>query len=309
LKRVLVTGATGFVGANLARRLLADGCEVHLLVRAESNLWRLEDIQGDVQLHAVDLQDSEALTQTIEAIRADTIFHLAVYGAYPFQTDVNTILQTNIIGTANLVQACAKVDFESFVNTGSSSEYGFKKIPPSETEWVEPNSYYAVTKVSSTLYCSYTSKVLQRPITTLRLYSVFGPYEEPSRLMPQLIQHGLQGTLPPLVSPDTARDFVYVDDVSEAYIQAAIHPNIELGEVFNVGSGIQRSLREVVEVAREILDIPQEPEWGSMQGRIWDSSVWVADISRIRARLGWEPRTDFRSGFTQMTEWFKEYYE
>lgn len=311
-KRTLITGATGFVGANLARRLLEDGWEVHLLARPTANLWRVESILPHLTLHRVDLNDAEGLAQVAQRVRPEIVFHLAVYGAYPFQTDVKAILQTNIIGTSNLVEACAKVDFERFVNTGTSSEYGFKNAPPAETELLEPNSYYAVSKASSTLYCSYTSKALKRPMTTLRLYSVYGPYEEPTRLMPTLIRHGLAGTLPPLVSPDTVRDFVYADDVSEAYIRAATHPDLELGEVFNVGSGIQQSIRETVEIARDVLNIADTPRWGSMGGRLWDSSVWVADISRIRSRLGWEPKTDFKTGFARMAEWYKEhqaYYE
>ena len=89
----------------------------------------------------------------------------------------------------------------------------------------KPNSYYAVAKAAATMYCSYTSQKIERPITTLRLYSAYGPFEEPSRLMPTLIKKGLQGELPPLVSPDTARDFIYIDDVCEAYIQAGAQQN------------------------------------------------------------------------------------
>lgn len=307
MKRALVTGASGFVGANLVRRLLAEGAEVHLFTRPTSNLWRLEEIRADLHLHNVDLQDESAVQRAVAQIRPEWIFHLAVFGAYSFQTDSTRILQTNILGTANLVQACAKVDFEAFINTGSSSEYGFKDHPTAEGDLPEPNSYYAVSKVSATFYCSYVARVLGRPIPTLRLYSVYGAYEEPQRLMPTLIQKGLAGELPPLVAPDTARDFVYVDDVCQAYLMAAQSRTLEFGEVLNVGSGQQLTIREVVEVARQVLHIKQTPQWGSMPGRIWDSSVWSADNRRIRERLGWQPKLDFRAGFVKMVDWFREH--
>jgi nucleoside-diphosphate-sugar epimerase len=302
----LVTGATGFVGANLVRRLLDEGEEVHVFAREGSNLWRLNAILGDIHLHRIDLLDEEAVARAVEAIRPQTIYHLAAYGAYPFQTDVNPILLTNLLGTSNLVQACARIGFQHFVNTGSSSEYGFKSQPPSESEWLEPNSYYAVAKASATMYCSYTSRKIERPITTLRLYSAYGPFEEPTRLMPTLIKKGFLGELPPLVAPDTARDFIYIDDVCEAYLRTARSTTPELGEVLNVGSGVQCNIREIVDVARKVLGIAIEPEWGSMQARIWDSSVWVADNRRIRERLDWEPKFDLEKGFRAMVEWFKK---
>jgi nucleoside-diphosphate-sugar epimerase len=83
--------------------------------------------------------------------------------------------------------------------------------------------------------------------------------------------------------------------------------DLEHGEVFNVGTGIQRRLREVVEVVREVMGIQQAPQWGSMEARQWDTSQWVADIAHIRQVLGWEPRIDFREGFTRMVAWFREY--
>jgi nucleoside-diphosphate-sugar epimerase len=305
--RTLVTGATGFVGANLVRRLLDEGDEVHVFLREDSNRWRLAAIQDDLRLHMIDLRDEESVTRAVAAIHPQTIYHLAAYGAYPFQTEVNPILLTNLLGTSNLVQACARVGFDAFVNTGSSSEYGFKQHPPAETDLPEPNSYYAVAKASATMYCSYTSRRIERPITTLSLYSAYGPYEEPSRLMPTLIKKGLRGELPPLVAPDTARDFIYIDDVCEAYIRTARSKSLDFGEVLNLGTGVQRSIREIVEVAREVLNIEIEPDWGSMEARIWDSSVWVADNRRIRERLGWEPQFDLAAGFRAMVDWFREH--
>src|SRR5438094_903055 len=121
MKRVLVTGATGFVGANLTRRLLADGHEVHLFAREESNLWRLHQIRRDVQLHSVSLDERDAVDEAIQQIKPEWIFHLAAHGAYSWQQDVDRIFKVNVTGTINLVDACVRAGFESLVNAGSSS--------------------------------------------------------------------------------------------------------------------------------------------------------------------------------------------
>jgi nucleoside-diphosphate-sugar epimerase len=306
MKRIILTGASGFVGANLARRLLRDGHELHLLLRRNHHPWRIAAIQDDAQLHETDLSDEESLARIVESVRPEWVFHLAAYGAYAPQTDLRRMVWTNILGTMNLVQACLKTGFEAFVNTGSSSEYGFKDHAPAEDESLEPNSPYAVTKASATLFCRHTARSRQVHLPTLRLYSIYGPYEEPSRLIPTLIVRGLNGQLPPLVNPETARDFVYIDDVVEAYLLAATQSFEEHGAVYNVGSGIQTTMREVVEVARRVMNIEDEPEWGSMPARQWDTQVWVSDNSKIRNALGWQPRFTLEQGLRATVDWLKE---
>lgn len=310
MKRVLVTGATGFVGANLARRLVVDGHDVHLLVRPGlgpgSAAWRLDGLRAHSRLHHVDFaSDPDGLDRVVGEIRPEWVFHLAAHGAYSSQTDLHRMAQTNVIGTMNLVQSCLRVGFEAFVNTGSSSEYGFKDHAPSETEWLEPNSHYAVTKAAATLFCRYTAQSQRVHLPTLRLYSVYGPWEEPSRLMPQLIVRGLRGELPPLVDPRIARDYVYADDVTEAYLLAADTADQEPGAVYNVGTGIQTSLGELVGLVREVLPVTAEPAWGSMPARGWDTAAWVADSRKIRDELGWTPRSTLEQGFRAMVEWFR----
>lgn len=305
MKRVIITGATGFIGANLARRLLYDGHNIHLLVPPGYNTWRIAAIRTDVHIYEVDFTDGEALIRVVANIRPDWVFHLAAHGAYSWQTDIRQMVQTNIIGTINLVEACIKTGFEAFVNTGSSSEYGFKDNAPHETEWLEPNSYYAVTKASATLFCRYIAQSRGVHLPTLRLYSIYGPYEEPTRLIPTLILQALKGNLPPLVNPDIARDYTYVEDVNEAYILAAIRSKQEPGAVYNVGTGVQTSIRQVVEIVRRVLGVAIEPRWGSMSERQWDTNIWVSENQKIRNELGWQPRYTFEQGFRKMLEWFR----
>ena len=305
VKRVLVTGGSGFVGAALARRLLADGHEVHLLLRPGHVPWRLAGLEGDAQRHAADLRDADAVRSAVRAARPEWVFHLAVHGAYSSQRDPLAMVQTNVLGTANLVEAALDAGFDAFVNAGSSSEYGFKDHPPAETELPEPNSHYAVTKVSATLYCAFAARSRGAAITTLRLYSVYGPYEEPTRLVPTLIVDGVRGMLPPLVGPDVARDFVCIDDVAEAFVLAASAASPGAGAVYNVGSGRQTTIRELVHLARARFGVEAEPEWGSHAQRSWDTSVWVSDPSRIGRELGWSPAVGLAEGFDRFIAWFE----
>jgi nucleoside-diphosphate-sugar epimerase len=304
-RRVLVTGASGFVGANLARRLLDEGHGVHLLLRANHNPWRLEDIRKDVAVYEADLTDREGLQKAMNRARPEWVFHLAAHGAYPNQTDLDQMIATNIQGTANLLRAAERVGAEAFVNSGSSSEYGYKDHAPSEDELTEPNSHYAVTKVAATNLCRLAGQREGSRVVTLRLYSVYGPYEEPSRLVPTLIVQGLAGKLPPLVNPDVARDYVHVDDACEAFLLAASTPDQPPGVVYNVGSGAQTTLRQIVDATRQLLNVQAAPVWGSMPDRSWDTNVWVSDPSRIMRDLGWTPKLDLEDGLLTTIDWFK----
>lgn len=307
MKRVLITGATGFVGANLARRLLGEGHMVHLLVRPGHNPWRIETIRTQIRLDEVNLDDITQVKKVVQAIKPEWVFHLAVHGAYPFQTDLHQMIRTNIVATINLVEVCREAGCEVLVNTGSSSEYGFKDHAPAEDEALEPNSDYGVTKASATLYCRQIAKRYQFRLPTLRLYSVFGPYEEPSRLMPTLIMHGLRGEWPPLVDPAVARDYIYIEDVLDAYCLAVTQPSDDFGAIYNVGTGRQTALREVVEVVRQELGIITEPQWGTMARRDWDTHVWVADNHKIRQELGWTPRYTLQQGIGETVQWFRNH--
>ena len=278
---------------------------MHLLLRENHNDWRIRSIKKDVNIHIIDLNDAEALSSTVSSIHPEWIFHLAAYGAYSSQSNLHQMIETNLSATCNLIDTCVKVGFEAFINTGSSSEYGYKDHAPDECEWIEPNSSYAVTKAAATHYCRFIAQSKKVNLSTVRLYSVFGPFEEPTRLIPTLILEGMQGRLPALVNPTIARDYIFVDDISEAYLSLASNPVRISAKVYNLGSGKQVSLREVVEVAINELQITSKPLWGSMPDRQWDTSVWIADHSKITNDLGWKPTYSFIEGFRQTINWFQ----
>jgi len=309
MKPVVVTGGTGFVGANLVRRLVADGYQPHLLVRPGFSSWRIDAIRDRLTLHEVTLSDADRVMSVLKAIEPGWVFHLAAHGAYSWQTDDAQMHQTNILDTKNLLKAAITLGVEAFVNTGSSSEYGPKDHAPPESERAEPNTPYGRTKAIATYMCFSAAQIHGTPVRTLRLYSAYGPFEDPGRFLPSLIVHGRRGVFPPLVDPQTARDFVYVDDVVDACLRAAQHVGGEPGAIYNVGTGVQTTVGDAVHVARRVLRIPGEPKWGSMPARVWDTDTWVADSRKIRAELGWEPRHTFEDGFSRMAAWFDEHSE
>ncbi len=302
----LVTGAGGFVGANLLRRLLGDGYRVTGVLQPGGDPWRVAGLEDQARLVEVDLLDDEAVGRLVHDARPDRVFHLAAYGAYSWQQDVRRMMATNVRGTVALVEACREVDCEAFVHAGSSSEYGFKDHAPSEDEAIEPNSPYAVSKAAATMLCRQTARTDGFPAITLRLYSVFGRYEDPRRLVPALVARALRGELPPLVNPDVARDFVWVDDATEAFVLAAEQADDRRGAVYNVGTGVQTTVGDLVERARAVLDVKAEPAWGSMAERTWDTTCWVADVSRIASELGWKPQTDLGEGLARTSAWLQD---
>lgn len=307
MARCLVTGGTGFIGANLVRHLLAAKHDVHLLVREKHNPERIQQFKEKVKVNVVDLSNRKATEQLVSDLKPRMIFHLAANGAYSWQNDVDAIFQTNLTGLINLLESCAATGFDAFVNAGSSSEYGYKDHPPVEDELVEPNSYYATAKVAATQFCRFIAQSRKLPIATLRLYSAYGPHEDAGRLIPTVIRHGFEKSLPPLVDPSIARDYIYVDDVCSAFTTTA---NLlaaseipEAGAVYNIGTGVQTSIEQVVEAAKRLMNIRVEPVWGSMENRRWDTSVWVANNQKAVQQLGWKPQYNFEQGLAKTIEW------
>ncbi|MFA4871769.1 MAG: DegT/DnrJ/EryC1/StrS family aminotransferase [Patescibacteria group bacterium] len=306
---ILVTGGSGFIGANLVRRLIEDeNNEVHLILRNESDTWRLSDILDKVKVHRVDLVEREKIFEAVREIKPKTIFHLAVYGAYPFQKESSKIKTVNLDGTINLIEAGREVGFDIFINTGSSSEYGFKNEAMKEIDRLEPNSHYAIYKAAATMLCQYLAQQENLPIITLRPFSVYGPYEEPTRLISKLVVSLLNNICPPLVSPKTARDYIYIDDVIDLYLAAAKRPELA-GEIFNMGRGQQVDLEEIVATAIKIIGADVEPKWGTMPSRNWDQNIWQADISKTVKLLDWQPKNDLETGLKKTISWFRDNQE
>ena len=304
--RALITGASGFIGCALSAHLIAAGEEVHAIVRPESTSWRNAALQGAV-IHNGSILDAAWLDATLLAVRPNVVFHCAAHGAYSFQRDVRTIASVNVVGTANILHAAAAAGCPRLVNSGTSSEYGDCDHAPSEAEAPRPNGVYAATKAAATWLCSMRAEPRDMDVVTLRLYSAYGPFEEPRRLMPTLLAHALRSALPPLADPWIVRDFVYIDDVIDAYLTAARAPHPH--GIYNVGTGVETTLELLVAIVRDTFHIDVAPDWGAYPNRDWDVRCWRADATLITQDLGWEPRRSLRDGLRAFAAWLAEHPE
>lgn len=304
-KQVLVTGAAGFVGACLTRRLLDIGAEVHILTRERSDRWRLHGVENQLHDHRVDLLDKEKLKRIVAEVRPRIVFHLAAHGGYPFQVDTDRILQANLLGTANLIEALSGIDYECLVHAGSSSEYGLNRHPMFEEDVLEPISAYAVSKAASTLLCQALARTRDQPLITLRLFSVYGYYEEPSRMIPSVIDQCLR-RVDPVLGPGTqVRDFVFVDDVLHLFLAVGLARPVR-PEIVNVGSGIQRTVREVVEKIVAVSGAKVFPKWGALAVRPFEPTMWVANISKAKNLYHWEPMFSLDEGLRLTIDWQRQ---
>lgn len=301
---IVVLGAGGFVGANLLLKLLKYRDDVFGVIRSLPS-WRLESIDRQNIVEA-DLNDLAETRNMIESIRPGTVFHCVSYGAYSFEEDAALIYRTNFQSLVQLVEMLAETDMATFVHAGSSSEYGLNCAAPNESDTLEPNSHYAVSKAAASSYLGYVGKIRQLPVVNLRLYSVYGPLEDSSRLIPNVASKGLKGAFPPFVNPETSRDFIYIDDVCDAFILAAAHLVPDLyGKSFNIGTAQRTTMRDLARLAGEVFSIETAPEFGSMKARAWDLSNWYSDSSKAERLIDWSAKTSLADGLRLTADWVR----
>lgn len=303
-EKILITGATGFVGACLTENLVYEGNEVYVTARSSSNKWRLNEVINDIRICDVDLCDENKVNLLVSTIKPDKIFHLATYGGYSFQQDWEKIVNTNIKGTFNLLNAASRQDIKAFINVGSSSEYGTKSTSMKESDILEPINTYGVTKAASTLYGKMLAVNEHKPIATVRLFSPFGYYDDKNRLIPSVILSCLNHKSPRLASGDAVRDFIFIEDTIELLKLISNSKNIG-GKVYNCGSGKQHSVKETVSEILKNFQADLIPEWGSIEGRKSDTPKWESDMSLVMREFNWKPKYSFNEGIKKTVEWFK----
>jgi len=302
LKTVLVTGATGFVAANLIRRLIDMPYDLYTMSRPQSKIWRIKDIYNSLINYEVDIRDETAVTSAVKEIEPDVILHLATHGAYPrTQKDFDTIMDTNITGTHNLLNACAKLGFNHFIYTGSSSEYGVKDKPMKENDEIEPIDTYGISKATATTLCRTLALNDKLPITILRLFSVYGYYEAPTRLIPTLIRAQLKNEMVSFFEPYAVRDFIFIEDVVDVLANMIEKPTT--GEIFNVGFGEQHSVTEVLKIIMNLTDT-YIFQFDKLDERR-EPKTWVSDNTKLKQFLNWQPKFSLEAGLKKTVEWFK----
>lgn len=309
MNRVLLTGASGFIGANLLRALIDNNYSTDIVIRKDSNLWRINDLIDNVGVHFCTLTERDVIRKIIKEVEPQLVFHLASYGGHHEQNEPNMALMTNTIGTANIVDACIDSGVDCFINAGSSSEYGIKSKPMDETDLLEPINEYGVSKASATLYCQAVGKKMGYKIITLRLFSPFGYYEDPQRLIPYMINTCLEkGTLM-LSNPNTVRDFVFIEDVVDAFLTIPRKMSETCaGEILNLGSGKQHSILEVFNLIKEITKYEKVPIWGAVPGRESDTTImWQAKMDKMENIFGWKAKHTLRDGLKKSAVWLNEH--
>lgn len=303
---ILVIGASGFVGANLLRTILAERKDAVGTVFS-GDLWRMENIPAENQIY-LNLQDPISIKSVLERVQPKTIFDCSSFGAYSFEQDYERIHTTNYLSFIRLMEETEGLALAAYIHAGSSSEYGLNATAPQEDDRLIPNSHYAVSKAATAQAIMYYGKVRGFPVANLRLYSVYGPYEDSSRLIPVLCAKALEKTLPPFSRPEVSRDFIHVDDVSAAFIAAAVHMSPDVaGESYNIGSGQKTSLGDLATLAGNVFGIKEKPEFNLNVGRAWDVDNWYASVTKAEKDLNWKATTSLTDGLKHTRDWWKEY--
>ena len=305
-RKILVTGATGFVGSNLVRHFLKQGANISILKRRQSNLWRIKDIINQLSAYDADLLDHAMVNKVVKCIRPDVILHAATYGGYVTQDNTARILKTNFDGTVNLIDACLKSGFRLFVNTGSSSEYGIKGSPMKESDLLEPVTAYGASKAAAAIYCQHVAKKYSLPIATLRLFSPYGYFDDGSRAISYMILACLNNKPVYITSPDSVRDFIFIDDVVDSYEKVLVKNENLGGGIFNIGSGKQCSIQKLAVKIAGMIDSDIVIKYQKKSSARIEPKSWVADISKTRAFLKWKPNFNIDQGLKKTIDWFRE---
>lgn len=305
---ILVIGASGFIGANILRRCLANREDV-VGTFFSGDSWRLHDIPA-VNLAYFNLQDPQSIRSLLQRVNPKTVFDCSAFGAYSFENEFERIHFTNYLSFMRMMEEVSERDLAAYVHAGSSSEYGMNAAGPAESDPIIPNSHYAVSKAAASQAITYYGKVRGVPVVNLRLYSVYGPYEDSSRLIPVLCEQTLQGKLPKFARAEISRDFVYIDDVIDAFVTAAYAMRPEIaGESFNIGSGVNTSLSDLANATKRVFNIAEEPQFNPTLGRAWDVDNWYANTEKAKALLNWSATTSLEVGLQKTQAWWKTYLD
>jgi UDP-glucose 4-epimerase len=310
-KVVLVTGATGFIGSHLVRRLVDGVADVHALTSTVSSVYpaRLLDLQSRITLHEGNLTDRSAMDAVIERAQPSHVFHLAAYTHVGKSwRRVDECIQANVQGTVNLLQALDGTGYERFVYTGTSEIYGDIDVPFREDAVANPISPYSVSKYAGERYCRMFHQGYDWPIVMVRPFNAYGPWQTPDRVIPEIIGRAVRGEELKMTQGKQTREFNFVADLVDGFLLLGTTPGIE-GELFNLGCGEEVSMRDLATTILDLMGNPIEPRLGALADR--PTEIWrmFCDSTKARERLGWEPRHSLAEGLQKTIDWYRAQHE
>jgi nucleoside-diphosphate-sugar epimerase len=308
---VLVTGATGFIGSHLTRRLIDIGAEVHALTSTVSSVCpvRLVDVRERITLHGGNLNDSGAMEALVDRARPKVVFHLGAYTHVGKSWDrIDECIQTNVHGSVALLQALARTDYDRFVYTSTSEVYGDIPVPFREDAIVEPLSPYSVSKLAGEQFCRMLHEGRSWPVVVVRPFNAYGPAQSLDRIVPEIITKALRKERLLMTQGRQTREFNYVEDLVDGFIRAATVPGIE-GEVFNIGGGEECSMRELTQTILDLMGNPIEPEFGALPDR--PTEIWAmrSDATKARRQLGLPAFRSLSLGLEPTIAWYRRELE
>lgn len=301
---ILILGVSGFIGTNLFFSLRRCRDDVFGCSRNATKSWRFQN-SDQLNIKNVDIANRQEVEKLIGTLQPKTIFNLMSHGGHSYQTDIDQIHLVNYMGTLNILRVLPNIDCRAYVQAGSSSEYGLNSSAPAETDELQPNSDYAVSKIGASYLVKYYGQVIGLPVIHLRLYSIYGPWEDRRRLMPILVLSCLNNQWPKLVEREISHDFVYVDDCTNAFVKAALslYGSNNFGRSINIATGIKTTMEDLAETAQKIFNITVEPQFGSVQNKKWDVKNWYGNPELAHKILGWHYQTSLENGLALLTKW------
>jgi len=307
--RILLTGSSGFIGSHLGRALVGLGAELHLLDSPGASDFRIRDFRSRCSVHELDLTDLDSLRRLVREIRPEKIFHLASITTVDRSLDQSLpIVNNNLIGTLNLIDALNGVDYHCFVNTGTCEEYGDNPTPFSEDQRMNPVSPYSAAKASATIFCRMYHKTLDLPIVTVRPFLTYGPFQSPGMLIPRTIVSALKGKPFKMTAGEQTREFNYVSDIVNGFILASTTSEA-IGQIINIGNGIEYSILDVVEKILAAMSKPIRPDIGALPYRSGEAWHFYCDNRKAKTLLGWSPSITLEEGIGKTVAWYRDAHE
>jgi len=301
--RCLVTGASGFVGSHLVRKLVGDGHDVLAVVRKSSDLWRLEDVEGKVRFAYASLSDIRSIGNEIRQFKPDAAFHLSWTGGNcrKFVNDPSQVFE-NVPGSLDLVRLCHEAECTRYLFLGTSVEYDNYRQPVRETDPAEPTNLYGLAKLTTLQLSQALCAGYGMRFVGVRLFWAYGPMDDGLRMVPSVTAKPLVRERPSLTHGEQLWDFLYIDDVVAALITAATNDAAE--GIFNLGSGAPISIRDLVSQIGDAIDPDLELGFGEVPYAADQVMHLEADISRLRAATGWSPKIDLHEGIRRTVEFY-----